>query len=796
MSARRALVLPIAVLSAMAVSYVVMVPRGEGPGSIVGSEESSGGLALPFIQNLGQAEPGIAFLRPGEPAVAFSGSGLDLAVHGDRVGLSFVDGRTATPRGLSPSETVVSYFRGDRSDWVTGVPTFGGLEYPEVWPGIDVRYTAAPGAMKYEFLVAPGADPSAVRMAYEGATSLEVTSGGALRVDMGAGALIDHAPVARQPGGHPVAVEYDVAGTSYGFDLGPYDPSLPLVIDPAIVYSGFIGGSDLDRGYAVAVDATGSAYVTGETDSADFPATTLDTSVANRDGFVAKVTPDGSGFEYVALIGGGEDDFAWGIAVDGAGRAVITGSTDSPDFPTDVGPDTTFNEPGPDLSVDRDAYVSRLNAAGTDLEFSGYLGGSLDDTGDVLALDAAGNVYVTGDTDSSNFPASGGPDSSYNGSQDAFIAKVLADGSGLAWSGFIGGTDFEYGQGVSVDGAGNVAIVGQTGSSDLGAVGGPDTTLGGASDGFVGKLKPDGSGFTFLGYVGGSADEDMYGAALDRTGAIYTGGLTESSDFPAVVGPDTTFNGPPGDEDGFVAKIRPDGSGFAYAGFIGGSENDDAWWVDVDGRGSAYMIGETDSSDFPVVDGPDLSFNEPGPNGTSESDAFVAKVLPNGTGLVYSSFLGGGEDEYAFGLDVDAGGNAYVTGATRSSDFPAAIGPDLTFNSTGTEFDAFVTKVATTERCKGRAVTLLSTTGNDRVKGTSGKDVILDPGGNDRIAAGGGKDLVCAGKGNDKVKGQGGTDRLFGEGGKDLLVGGSGRNDVCQGGPGRDRVKTCEKGRP
>jgi len=343
---------------------------------------------------------------------------------------------------------------------------------------------------------------------------------------------------------------------------------------------------------------------------------------------------------------------------------------------------------GPDLSHNgyTDAFVAKVNPSGTALVYVGFLGGSYHDHGHGIAVDASGNAYVTGWTRSIDFPAVVGPDTSYNGdadidAADAFVAKVNPSGTALVYAGFLGGSDWDEGYGIAVDASGNAYVTGYTYSSDFPAVVGPDTTFNGSRDAFVAKVNSSGTALVYAGFLGGSGYDRGLGIAVDASGNAYVTGHTTSGDFPAVVGPDTSFNG--GWEDAFVAKVNPSGTALIYAGFLGGSGYEEGCGIAVDSSGNAYVTGYTGSSDFPAVVGPDLSHN-------GEWDAFVAKVNSSGTALVYAGFLGGSGGDWGKGIAVDSSGNAYVTGWTGSSDFPAVVGPDTSHNGGS---DAFVAKV-------------------------------------------------------------------------------------------------------
>ncbi|MGH2677673.1 MAG: hypothetical protein ACRDHB_04855 [Actinomycetota bacterium] len=787
--------------SASVISGSDAEPEPVTPADVLASPRGTFDLSLPFIENRGQVDPSIRYyLTGGGASVAFARDGVRLALQ-DRTPLQigFPGARSVAPAAMSKTETMVSYFRGPRSAWEAGLPTFDRVAYRSLWPDIDLVYSRGSGALKYELRLAPGADPKNIRMTYRGARGLRLDDRGGLEVSTRSGVIVDKPPVAWQRVDgrrRPVAVAFSVDESSYGFRIGTYDPDRRLVIDPAIVYSGFIGGLGDDQAWDVAADSAGHAYVVGQTTSTatTFPVTSGPdlTENGSEDAFVAKVSPSGSGLVYAGFIGGMDEDIAFGVTADAAGNTYVTGRTYSEDgsFPVVGGPETSNDGMG-------DAFVAKLNPSGTALQYSGFIGGSSADIGFGIAVDGQGHAYINGATQSSqtSFPVTVGPDLQHNGGWDTFVTKVNPLGSGLDYAGYIGGSGNELTEGIpriAVDAAGNAYLTGPTDSDQatFPVTGGPDLSFnGGFGDAFVAKVNPQGTGLIYAGYIGGVGVDAGLGVAVDGSGRVLVGGFTNSPEtsFPAAGGPDLTFNG--GFGDAFVARVNPSGTGLEFAGYIGGVDDDFGLNLGVDPAGHAYISGVTESTEttFPVVAGPDLSSN-------GMQDAFLTKIDADNAGLVYSSFIGGTDDEIGWGLAVDPAGNAYVAGNSASTEasFPVAVGPDLSSNGSD---DAFITKIETTERCQGRLVTVLGSEGKDRLKGTSGPDVILALSGNDRVSSAGGKDRVCAGKKNDKVKGQGGTDRLLGEGGKDLLVGGGGKKDVCKGGPGKDRAKTCEKGK-
>ena len=666
---------------------------GPAEGKVTGDADY-GALPLLFIPNQGQFDSRVVYAVQGrDKSIFFTEQGLTVVLTDKpvaasarkddrlrRIGspepvaytpkkrwalkLDFVDANPqARPETLEPADTLISYFKGRPEEWRTGLRASRRIIYRDLWPGIDLIYSGTVNRLKYDFIVRPGADPNRIRLAWRGADSVQVTEEGQLAVFTPLGTLRDEMPKAWQeekgrresvtvayglqaPAGVQVAslaTNGLLAGTNpherahiVGFTVGDYDRSRALVLDPEmLVYCGFIGGSASEYGAAIAVDSNGSAYVTGETSS-----------------------PQAS-------------------------------------FPETVGPDLTYN------GGEDDAFVAKLRADGTGLFYCGFIGGTGRDPGYAIAVDSGGNAYITGSTYSTDgsFPVTGGLDPTHNGGNDAFVAKVRADGTSLVYCGFIGGKAPDYGFGIAVDSGGNAYVAGSTDSADgsFPVIGGLDSTHnGGTRDAFVAKVRADGTSLIYCGFIGGTGYDQGNGIAVDSSGSAYVTGSTDSSaggagalGFPVTIGPDLTQNG---SNDAFVAKVRADGTGLVYCGFIGGTGIDGGQGVAVDSDRNAYVTGYTTSTatSFPETVGPDLSHN-------GDFDAFVAKVRADGTALTYCGFIGGSGEEFgpSSGIAVDSSGNAYVTGHTTSTEtsFPVIVGPDLSYN--GGERDAFVAKVQT-----------------------------------------------------------------------------------------------------
>jgi hypothetical protein len=634
--------------------------------------------------------------------------------------------------GLDELPGKANYFVGhDPTKWRTNVPTYAKVKQSQVYPGIDLVYYGNQRQVEFDFILAPGADPTAIRLSLQGAEGLKVDEQGDLLVRVQGGEVRLAAPhVYQEDQGtkRRVAARYLVeeakdrepqtsnsAPVLVRFQVAAYDVKRPLVIDPTLVYATYLGGSSDEEGRSIAVDAEGAAYVAGRTFSTDFPAgctapcTVLDPTLGGTvDYFVTKLNPTGTALVYSTYLGGSStDEELPAIAVDAEGQAYVTGRTTSGDFPTACSPapctvlDATFGG-GPTPSP-ADAFVTKLNATGTTLLYSTYLGGSGSDAGLGIAVDAAGAAYVTGSTGSTDFTAGcTAPctvlDSTLGGG-DAFVTKLDPSGSALVYSTYLGGSGSEGGVSIAVDAEGAAYVMGSTRSRDFTAgCTAPcvvlDATLAGGLaglDAFVTKLNATGTALVYSTYLGGNGDDFSRSIAVDGAGAAYVTGHTFSTDFTAgCTAPCVVLDATQGEgsfpTDAFVTKLDPTGSALVYSTYLGGNSEDTGTGIAVDAAGAAYVTGGTSSTDFTAgCMAPCTVLGTP-PGG------FVTKLNAAGTALLYAAFLAGGSGA---GIAVDAAGAAYVTGRAGPNFTAGCTAPCTVLDSTlDGGADAFVAKIS------------------------------------------------------------------------------------------------------
>jgi hypothetical protein len=643
-----------------------------------------------FFENRGQlASEDILYVAKGAELTGYFGSNHVLLALGSSTYRLTFPGSNPTP-ALQASQALgarVNFLFGAAGQWKTNLPAFGALAYRGLFAGVDLIYSTSGNRLKSDFIVAPGADPSVIRLRYEGNGKARIDADGALVIQGAAGEFRENAPLIYQEiDGKRVTVEGSfrvLPDGAVGFRIGFFVRAVPLVIDPVFSYGTYLGGSGMDSVTSIAVDGAGNSYLAGWTTSADLP-TVSPVSAANSggvDAFIAKLGPGGNTLVYCTYLGGRGDDRAFGIAVDAAGSAYVTGWTGSgASFPKVLPAQST-------LAGGKDAFVAKLNPAGNALVYSTYLGGASNDSGNAIAVDAAGNAYVAGSTYSLNFPTANAYQSTNRGQQNAFVAKYNPSGS-LLYSTYLGGNGSDSAAGIAIDSAGNAYVTGGTTSTNFPTAAPLQASSGGNQDAFITKLNPAGNGLIYSTYLGGSggtagAMEAGTAIAVDAAGAVYVAGTTSSTNFPVTAGALQATN-LGGGSDAFVAKLNPAGSALVYSTYLGGSSVDYASGIAVDFVGNAYVTGYTASSDF-------LNLRAAQPGNAGPYDAFVAKLNPAGTGLVWSTYLGGSASDSANSVAVDSLCNVYVAGLSQSSDFPVRS-PFQNLN--GGSFGGFVTKVS------------------------------------------------------------------------------------------------------
>jgi hypothetical protein len=613
--------------------------------------------------------------------------------------------------------TKTNYFIGnDPTKWRTNIPNYAQVRYRDVYPGIDLIYYGNQHRLEHDFVVAPGADPAQINFALHGVSKLHMV-GGDLVMSAAHGELRLLKPVIYQSSGgsrHSVPGGYVLkSGNRVGFKVAEFDRQLPLVIDPVLSYSTYLGGDGDDQGYSIAVDSSGNAYVAGSTSSTNFPTSNAYQSSYGGgvfDAFVTKFSPDGS-LVYSTYLGGSAEDAAHSIFVDSSGNAYVTGTTYSTNFPVTPGVFQTAlaNSNG------GNAFVTKLNSTGTALVYSTYLGGgsggSFGDVGWGITVDSSGNTYVAGITGSGTFPTTPGAFQTANANSNggnAFVTKLNSTGTALVYSTYLGGSN--NGLGITPNGAANIAVdssgdayvTGQTESINFPTTPGAFQTTGGGfeTSAFVTKLNSTGTALIYSTYLGGT--DYGLGIAVDSGGNAYVTGWTGSSTFPTTPGAfQTTFGG---NRNAFVTELNPTGTALVYSTYLGGTGQngftaDTGNAITLDSSDDAYITGFTNSTNFPTTSGAYQTSLL-----STQDNAFVTELNSTGTALVYSTYLGGSNLDTGSGIAVDSNGNMYVTGETNSDNFPTTS--DAFQASLSGPQNAFVAKISAASTLTSQTITV------------------------------------------------------------------------------------------
>jgi uncharacterized protein (TIGR03437 family) len=655
------------------------------------------------IASIAAAAPRLSFVPLNQPSAFLARGAYAARLEPRRV---ILRGSSGTPleitlEGANPDAAGVlldplpgreNFLIGNRPElWRTGVRAYGRVRYGSVYPGIDLEYYGVGARLECDFIVSPGVSPRSIRFHFRGARSVRRDRGGNLVVkapgrtlSLGKPHVYQVAPAGKQS----VAGEFVVlAGNRAALRLGAYDSGRPLIIDPVIAFSTYLGGSGDENVQAgsdpriagIAVDGQGNSYVVGNTASTDFPSGMLPGRgfAGSTDVFVSKFASDGTHI-YSTFLGGTGLERGFGVAVDRYGAAYVAGRTQSPNFPLRNAAQTS-------IASFEDAFILKLDASGSQIVYSSYLGGSGVDFATGIAVDAQGNAWISGDTESANFPVRGNAAQKTHGggTSDGFAAR-FGPGGELLYSSFVGGSGFDSCQGVAVDADGSAYLTGFGEPSSFPAAAnlGPAAGPAAIRRAFGIKLHSDGSaGYSTM--FGGARGEMALAVAADAAGRAYITGVTVSTDFPSSPrAAQPSFGG--GSMDGFIAVLTPDGRGLHWATFVGGEGADVPTSIALDSAANVYVTGQTQSARFPLS----RAFQ---PELKGAFDAFVVKVLAGGGSLGYSSFLGGRSNEIGQGIGTGPDGSVWVMGTGDSTDLPT-VNP-VQAKMGGGLSDAFVVRI-------------------------------------------------------------------------------------------------------
>jgi hypothetical protein len=740
-------------------------------------------LPLAFEQNQGQTDPQVKYMARANGYTLFltnhnavfafhsksSGSGLAARRHAR----SSISNNAAVAQekpdsvvrmqiaGENPAAQIAAvnqlpgrtnyYIGNDPKKWHSNVPQYSRVAYKNVYPGIDLAYYGEQSKLEFDFIVAPESDPAPIGLAFSGAEHVSADASGNLVVSSASGDVVLHKPVAyQQQNGERQLVEARFvlkSNNQVGFQLGEYDHSRELVIDPTLTYGTYLGGAEEDEVFAIALDPSNNVYVTGESNSTSgWPTAAAGNVPASHsfDVFVTKLTSAGV-MSYTTFVGGANADSGLAIAVDSTGEAFVTGITQSSNFPTTAGvAQATTTNSSPCVNTKNngttacsDAFALKLSAGGA-ISWATFVGGNNDDDGYGIALDSTGNVWVAGDTFSSSFyPLTAATTTlnttfNYQGTlnppaNDGFVVELNPAATSFLYATYLGGEFSDQINGIVIDSTNDIYVAGETNSANFpttvgayqttcGSDGKCNVTAGGTAyyDAFVTKLAPGGTAITYSTFVGGSSDDYAYALALDSSGDVYITGSTTSDDTtttPAVPYPTTkgafgtTYNAGAGGSNGFVTELNSSGSSLVYSTFLGGSVADFGGGIAVDNLGDTYVTGMTTSPNFPVTSNATQSLLNGGGTTTTNSDAFVSQVLPGGASLGFSTYLGGSGDENANAsgavgaIALDSSLNMWVAGSTNSATVNSFTNFPVTANAAqptfgGSPYDGFVAEIS------------------------------------------------------------------------------------------------------
>lgn len=688
-----------------------------------------GNLPLWFEAGPVQANGASAFITHGRDAQ------FSITQTGAEFTLQRADGHQATARmtflgadgnsslaGDNALSGKINYLLGsDPAQWRTGIPTFAKVRLDQIYPGVNVVYYGNQQTLEYDFNLAAGVKPETIAIRFDGAEKISVNPSGELVIQLNGGQVIQREPMAYQTISgerHAVKASYRILDAhTVTFAVGDFNHSLPLVIDPVLGYSTFFGGNYGEKAWAIAINPVdNSVFIAGQTFSTvvsngppvlrfattNVLATNYNGGGLSGDAFVAKLDASGSTLIYCTYLGGNADDAAYALTVDSAGHAFVAGTTDSTNFPVKnwgvLGSYSGATISGIKDShtgfFTEDAFVTELETNGSSLVYSTYLGGNSTESVFGIVTDPATNTFVTGITFSTNFPVSTDAlqkhlmsSNNFYLNANAFVAKIGFGGNSLSYSTYLGGTNFDYGRAIACN-HGQIFVAGYTASTNFPWLKGlaACTNLNGftnataGSDAFVTMFTNSGTGLT-LGYstfLGSSNNDIATGIAADPAGNAYVVGWTTSTNFPNSTNGLPLYSYVATNASGFVSatnafltKIAWDGTKATnvFSRVFGGFGVDVANGVALDSDNNIFVVGSASSTNFPVTSA--NIFGSLKSTNTGASDVFVTAFKADLSGLLYSTYLGGKQDDFGQGIAVDTDGNAWVTGQTLSTNFPA-----------------------------------------------------------------------------------------------------------------------------
>lgn len=634
-------------------------------------------LPLGFEQNIGQTDRTVKYIaRLKNYSVFIVESGLVLAVThrttgegehiSDAVRMQFVGvSSSALFEGEQPLPGVINHLIGnDPSKWISGIQRFERVRYVGIYPNIDAVFYFGDNGLEFDFILKRGAHSEDIGLRFDDSEQISVDDYGNLKLSVGVNTLSMLKPkVVQMVGG----LQQEIPSSfQLGVDeivrlkLGAYDPSIDLIIDPVIVFSTFLGGTEQAPGegaYGAALDNEGNTFVTGYTSSLNFPIKNAlqSTLKGTANIFVSKIKKGGKELEYSTYLGGSATDFGTGLALDKHNNVYLTGYTNSKDFPVK-------NAFQPSLAGIQNGFVTKLNQHGNEILYSTYLGGSSTDAANGIAVDVSGSAYVTGATNSVNFPLKNAIQLTLQGQTDAFITKLSPAGNSLIYSTYLGGSKEDAGSAIALGVDGSAFITGYTYSPDMPVINAFQPQLNnqqGLRDAFVAKLNSAGDGIDYCTYLGGSGEDIGSAIAVNGHGSAFVTGTTFSYNFPIcnALQPDLL-----GTANCFITKFAANGKALLFSTYLGGSGYDYGSAIALDRQGNVTIAGSTTSADYPVKKAVQPLYG-------GNTDAFLTKIRDNGSEIIYSTYLGGSNTDFASAVASDKCGEA-LAGVTMSADFP------------------------------------------------------------------------------------------------------------------------------